>query len=496
MPSTAFSAHAFALAALSLLGALLALVPAVMFVALALGVRVLEGGVGAAVGGLCLIAGVAALRGGAAFGFRQMLGAILSLLGLTLIGVFAMRHASGATRLVVFGFAALTLLAATLTPGRWPRAFFGALTMGFALTGVSLPHPRLGVATAALIAATALARVAARTRATLWRPFLSGAIAAGVAAAIGEAWARQFHGAAGAMRGFALSDAAALFAGALGLAGLLALLLRAPEGRTPTGRVLALALALLLPFAPMAGLAIFVAATMRLAGASALTTAAALAALIQFGASYYALDWSLATKGLAFMAVGAGLGLALLALAPRRAAAAPAAPAGYGPALALLGLAATAALVVPDVREAEAAIAQGREIVLPLRPRDPRSLMQGDYMAIAFETAGLPKPDPALGATRALVRVEPTGVARFVGLAPAGATPGPDEIVVAVRARREAQGWFGEAAPRWFVGSDAFFFPEGKEAAYARARFGVLRVAPSGRAILVGLADEALRRLP
>lgn len=37
-----------------------------------------------------------------------------------------------------------------------------------------------------------------------------------------------------------------------------------------------------------------------------------------------------------------------------------------------------------DVQNKEQVIAQGQKIYVPLAPRDPRSLMQGDYMALNF----------------------------------------------------------------------------------------------------------------
>lgn len=491
-------AHAFALAALSFVGAVLAMIPAAAFFALAVGLRGLEGPVGMIVGAAGLACGVAALRGGSAFGVCQMIGAILSMLGLALIAFAAPGWGFRAAPPTMAALSVLAAVCAALVGGRWPRAFFAAIAMGFALAAATYPAFRLGLTGVALVAAPALGRLAAATSAPSLRSAFSGATAIALAALIGAAWLQQSQAATGVLALKAGADPAALLSAALGVAGLLAALLRAPEGRAPVARLLALALALVLPFAPMTGLAIFIAAAMRLAGATALTYAAAFAALAQFAASAYALDWTLATKGLAFMAVGAGLGALLLAFAPRHAAATharAAAPIGRAaPAFALLGLIGVAFAVTPGVREAEAAIAAGREVLLPLRPRDPRSLMQGDYIAIEVDASGLPAPETAPGPTLARARVDANGVARFVGLA--GADPAGEDALIAVRPRRAAGRWMSDAATRWFVGSDAYFFPEGEGAAYQGARYGVFRLAPSGRAVLVGLADEKRRRLP
>ena len=138
-------------------------------------------------------------------------------------------------------------------------------------------------------------------------------------------------------------------------------------------------------------------------------------------------------------------------------------------------------------------VAQGREVRVPLAPVDPRSLMQGDYMALRFGLAeqienarlqGRASADAAAvhegGFGRAPVRVDAAGV---VELDWANPTP---ELSLRYRLR---QG-------RVWLGTNAFFFEEGEAARYREARFGVFRVDPhSGEAVLVGLADAEGKRL-
>ncbi|MDC6171211.1 GDYXXLXY domain-containing protein [Paucibacter sp. XJ19-41] len=48
---------------------------------------------------------------------------------------------------------------------------------------------------------------------------------------------------------------------------------------------------------------------------------------------------------------------------------------------------------------------------------------------------------------------------------------------------------------RWVLVSDAWFFEEGRAAAFEAARFGEFRVLPDGRALLVGMADQNLHSI-
>ena len=45
----------------------------------------------------------------------------------------------------------------------------------------------------------------------------------------------------------------------------------------------------------------------------------------------------------------------------------------------------------------------------------------------------------------------------------------------------------------WVVVTDAWYFKEGQGERWQKAKYGEFRVLPDGRALLVGMADEALR---
>jgi uncharacterized membrane-anchored protein len=131
----------------------------------------------------------------------------------------------------------------------------------------------------------------------------------------------------------------------------------------------------------------------------------------------------------------------------------------------------------------ERGLAAGQVVLLPLRPVDPRSLMQGDYMrlslAVVDDLRG-DRPDDADESGRLVLRRDDDDVARYARVAAPGEPLGPDELFL----RYTRHGWQIEAGP------SAFFFPEGQGDRFARAGFAEVRLSPSGEAVLVGLRDR------
>ncbi|TAK82872.1 MAG: hypothetical protein EPO20_19265 [Betaproteobacteria bacterium] len=139
-----------------------------------------------------------------------------------------------------------------------------------------------------------------------------------------------------------------------------------------------------------------------------------------------------------------------------------------------------------DIWSRERLLAEGRVVLLELAPVDPRSLMQGDYMALRFKVT-----DDAFGRVpkqsedgRIVVKLDERGVGAF--------------------ARRDDGSPLAasEAALRYRVrdgkvkfATNAFFFQEGTGAAYRDARYGELRVAEDGELLLTGLRNDKLEPL-
>ena len=156
------------------------------------------------------------------------------------------------------------------------------------------------------------------------------------------------------------------------------------------------------------------------------------------------------------------------------------------------GVVAAFALVVgvsgQAVVDRERVLDEGRVVLFELAPVDPRSLMQGDYMALRFALDdALPRRDGRSAAPLlrfAYLDVDTEGRARLAGVGEELPVPSAS---VAVRIRMR------DGAPS--VGPNAFFFQEGLAAAFEGARWGEFRVAADGTALLTHLRDEKLQRL-
>ena len=141
------------------------------------------------------------------------------------------------------------------------------------------------------------------------------------------------------------------------------------------------------------------------------------------------------------------------------------------------------------IAEREQLLAEGRIVLLELAPVDPRSLMQGDYMALRFKVAddAFPRtPARDLRATdgRLVLALDPRGVGSFRRLDD-GKPLAAGEIRMRYRIRN--------GAPK--LATNAFFFQEGHARYYEGARFGELRVSAGGEAILTGLRGKDLEPL-
>ena len=131
-----------------------------------------------------------------------------------------------------------------------------------------------------------------------------------------------------------------------------------------------------------------------------------------------------------------------------------------------------------------AIVTGGTTMLLHLAPRDPRSLMQGDYMALNYEIADRLRAleTPRRGAI--VVRLDERGVATFVRIA-GSEPPAPGEALLQFQR--------GKFDVRF--GAESFFFEEGTAALYEPAKYGELRVAADGSSVLIGLRDEHLAPL-
>lgn len=260
--------------------------------------------------------------------------------------------------------------------------------------------------------------------------------------------------------------------------------------RSPLALGLAAALAVLSGLMPPLGVAVAVGVVALVTHRWWQAAAAGLSAAWIVGALYYSLQWPLSAKALVMAGAGALLGGLAWGVRPGRTVASGPPP-GRSTALpwALLGVLATLSVVNVGIWQKETLIARGERLYLRLGPVDPRSLMQGDYMALdLFEGSPVAR-DPRLHDTtqrmrpRVAATVDDDGVATMQRVLAAGEAAAAGERVFELTPK----------AGRWVLVTDAWHFREGEAAWWARARFGELRVDDQGRALLVGLADAQRR---
>jgi len=170
-------------------------------------------------------------------------------------------------------------------------------------------------------------------------------------------------------------------------------------------------------------------------------------------------------------------------------------------AVAIISCALIVALVDFSIAGKERHLENGRVVYLELAPVDPRSLMQGDYMALRFRIADDARPsmqrsdspgargifgrrDLATADGRIVAAVDQRSIAshrRLDDSRPLAA----DELLLRYRVR--------EGAVKF--ATNAFFFQEGTGVRYERARYGEFRVAPDGELLLTGLRGKDLEPL-
>lgn len=138
----------------------------------------------------------------------------------------------------------------------------------------------------------------------------------------------------------------------------------------------------------------------------------------------------------------------------------------------------------------EKVLSEGETVLLALRPVDPRSLMQGDYMTLRFEVCNHIYGLEAESNKFCVVRLDDDRVAHFVSLTnDAAVALREDELLL--RYSLEKSRWGGKF---YTIGSDSYFFQEGTAIKYVTATYGMLKVVTKGEMIgtcsLVGLCDE------
>jgi len=126
---------------------------------------------------------------------------------------------------------------------------------------------------------------------------------------------------------------------------------------------------------------------------------------------------------------------------------------------------------------------KGKTVFLELRTVDPRSLIQGDYMRLAYDLEitldRTPREDRG---PRVVVSLTPENIGSFARFYK-GEALAPNEVMLHCHLS-PPPGSLLRMLP------SSFLFQEGHQTAYAQAKYGIFKVDADGTHLLVGLADE------
>ena len=130
---------------------------------------------------------------------------------------------------------------------------------------------------------------------------------------------------------------------------------------------------------------------------------------------------------------------------------------------------------------------EGQTVYLDLRPVDPRALMLGDYMRLRYTEERVPDGMslddlPPKGAFT--MSLDENNVARVSGV-----------DLSRERETNEIRFNYTRTDRSLTFGAPRFYFENGKAETYENAKYGVFKVSPAGKAILVNLADEEFQIL-
>lgn len=128
--------------------------------------------------------------------------------------------------------------------------------------------------------------------------------------------------------------------------------------------------------------------------------------------------------------------------------------------------------------------AKGELILLRLAPVDPRSLMQGDYMALNYEVIRVGELYSYAHASSrgyAVMALDSNHVGRIIRLQAATSGLGKGERLI-----KYHKGGYDQLK----LGAESFFFEEGQGEVYEKAVYGGLKIDDKGNSILIGLYDE------
>ena len=140
-----------------------------------------------------------------------------------------------------------------------------------------------------------------------------------------------------------------------------------------------------------------------------------------------------------------------------------------------------------SIMKKEKVLESGEQVYIKLAPRDPRSLIQGDYMVLRYlipQTLNKKQKEiPRKGFLVLLLNEKKVGVIKR--LYKPGEKLATEERLIQYRVRSRGIR----------IGAESFFFQEGHRKPYEVARYGELRLTKNGHSVLVGLRNDQLIKI-
>ena len=139
-----------------------------------------------------------------------------------------------------------------------------------------------------------------------------------------------------------------------------------------------------------------------------------------------------------------------------------------------------------SIAKKEELLKDGQLVLLELAPVDPRSLMQGDYMALRYKISENIDFDTMPKRGYCVVQLNSSGIATKI------------RFQKNITPLNEGEYLIEYTSPdKWNVniGAESFFFEEGQAEKYETSKYGGVKIDKSGNSLLIGLYDEQQKQI-
>jgi len=133
------------------------------------------------------------------------------------------------------------------------------------------------------------------------------------------------------------------------------------------------------------------------------------------------------------------------------------------------------------IGQKEKLLHDGQLVLLELAPVDPRSLMQGDYMALRYSISQELRDHDFPKRGYCVVTLDSIGVAHRVRLQETTSPKNDGEYLIEYTSPNQ---W------NINIGAESYFFQEGDAEKYEDAKYGGVKIDENGNSLLIGLYDE------